>query len=79
MEKRKIKKSVWVPLAFVLYSAVLYAVLIPRSDASVREIGITVGVNLLIIVALWFLYRKKEQMAERRERDLSEQEQRKRQ
>lgn len=69
MKKRKIGKTVWMPLAFLIYSSAIYIYWIPRSTASTLAIVVTVGVNLLIIVALWWLLRKKEDMAARREQD----------
>lgn len=73
MKKSRIRKSTWIPLAFTLYSIVIYAYLLPRSTASTTSIVLAITVNVLIIVALWWLYRKKEKMAMERERDLWEQ------
>lgn len=70
MSKSRIKKSVWIPIAFALYSAVIYAIFVPRSNASALEIGLTIGVNVLILAALFFLYRRKEKMAARRQADI---------
>lgn len=74
MNKPRMKKSVWIPAVFALYSAVVYAIFIPRSSASVTDICLTVGVNVLILLLLWFLYRRKEKMAERRRTDMEESE-----
>lgn len=73
MRKSRIRKSTWIPLAFTLYSIVIYAYLLPRSTASIESIVIAVVVNVLIILALWWLYRKKEKMALERERELMDQ------
>lgn len=70
MSKSRIKKSVWIPIAFALYSAVIYAIFVPRSDASASEIALTIGVNILILAVLFVLYRRKEKMAERRQADI---------
>ena len=70
MRKNKIRKSTWIPLAFTLYSIVIYAYLLPRSTASTGTIIFAVVLNVLIILALWWLYRKKEKMALEREREL---------
>lgn len=70
MRKNKIRKSTWIPLAFTLYSIVIYAYLLPRSTASIGSIIFAVVLNALIILALWWLYRKKEKMALEREREL---------
>ena len=68
MRKNKIRKSTWIPLAFTLYSIVIYAYLLPR-----RSIIFAIVLNALIILALWWLYRKKEKMALEREREMMEQ------
>lgn len=68
--KKKIKKSTWIPLVFVLYSIAVYAYVLPQTTVSLKSIYMTVGLNVLVIVALWWLYRKKEKMAEQREYDL---------
>ena len=70
MKRNKIRKSTWIPLAFTLYSIVIYAYLLPRSTASTSSIIMAVVLNALIILALWWLYRKKEKMALEREREL---------
>ncbi len=72
MKKPKIEKSVWMPLAFLIYSGTIYAYWLPRSTASPLKIAVTVGVNILIIVALWWLYRKKEKMEAARKKDMRE-------
>ena len=73
MRKNKIRESTWIPLAFTLYSIVIYAYLLPRSTASTGSIIFAIVLNALIILALWWLYRKKEKMALEREREMMEQ------
>lgn len=73
MKKSRIRKSTWIPLAFTLYSIVIYAYVLPQSTASTTSIVLAITLNVLIIVALWWLYRKKEKMAMERERDLRDQ------
>lgn len=73
MRKNKIRKSTWIPLAFTLYYIVIYAYLLPRSTASTGSIIFAIVLNALIILALWWLYRKKEKMALEREREMMEQ------
>lgn len=73
MRKNKIRKSTWIPLAFTLYSIVIYAYLLPRSTASTGSIIFAIVLNALIILALWWLYSKKEKMALEREREMMEQ------
>ncbi|MCM1108913.1 MAG: hypothetical protein NC388_07645 [Clostridium sp.] len=72
MGRRKIRKSVWMPWALAVYSAGMYAWFIPRGNASPTEIAVTVGLNAVVIVLLWLLYRKKEQLEARREDGLDE-------
>lgn len=67
------KKSILVPLALSLYSVVVYAYLLPRTTASGTYIAGAIAANVLFIVLLWWLYRKKEKLAEKRDRELSEQ------
>lgn len=68
--KKKLRKSTWIPLVFVLYSIAVYAYVLPQTTASMPTICMTIGLNVVVIIALWWLYRKKEKMAEERERDL---------
>lgn len=68
--KKKIRKSTWIPLVFVLYSVAVYAYVLPQTTASLTKICMMMGLNALVIGALWWLYRKKEKMAEERECDL---------
>lgn len=70
MRKNKIRKSTWIPLALTLYSIVVYAYVLLRSTASTGAVVFTIVLNALIILALWWLYRKKEKMALEREREL---------
>lgn len=72
MKDSKMKRSVWIPLAFIAYSVVIYAYFIPRSEATSTTIALTVALNVLIIVALWWVYRRKEKLAEKREKDLKD-------
>lgn len=73
MRKNKIRKSTWIPLAFTLYSIVVYAYVLLCSTASTGAVVFTIVLNALIILALWWLYRKKEKMALEREREMMEQ------
>lgn len=72
MKNFKVKKSTLLFIGFTLYSAAIYAYFIPRTDMSTNRIALTVGTNVLVIVLLWFLYRKKEKMAERRKNDIKQ-------
>ena len=59
-------------IGFVLYSAIIYAYFIPRSDMGMSRIVMTVGTNAVVIIVLWLLYRRKEKMAERRKKDIEQ-------
>ncbi len=65
---KRYRKSVIMPLALFLYTTVMAIYFIPRNhEMSSTEKWVTVVVSYLIIAALWWVLRKKEQMA--RERD----------
>lgn len=60
MKKKKIRRSTLIPIIFTLYSAAVYVWMIPRSTFSTSRLCLTIGANILIIIALWWLYRYKE-------------------
>lgn len=72
MKKRNFEKHVWIPCAFLIYSAIVYAYCLPRSTASARTWAVTMGVNVLILVALAWLLRKKQRLADEREKDMKD-------
>ena len=61
--KRRIRKSTIIVLGFALYSAAIYVYFIPRTDLSGRRIWFTLALNVVVLVALWYLYRRKEDLA----------------
>lgn len=63
MRNKRIRKSTLMLLGFTLYSVAMYAYLIPRANMSLDKICLTVGTNVVVIIALWLLYRKKEKMS----------------
>lgn len=65
MKRRRIRKSTVIVLAFTLYSVIIYAYFIPRVEMSASRIWLTVGVNALIIVLLWWIYRRREFMTDK--------------
>ena len=65
MKRRRIRKSTVIVLAFTLYSVVIYTYFIPRVEMSASRIWLTVGVNALIIVLLWWIYRRRESMTDK--------------
>lgn len=67
---KKIKKSTGVAIAFLIYVTVTAAYLLPRNT----EVGhvekiVTVAVSYVIVLLLWLVLRKKEQMREQRKKD----------
>ena len=67
MKRRRFRKSTVILLGFTLYSVAVYAYFIPRTDMSSRHIWATMAV---ILVALWYLYRRREKLADKREHDV---------
>ena len=69
---KKIRKSTGVALAFLIYVSVTAAYLLPRNtEVSLTEKIITVAVSYVIVLLLWLVLRKKEQMRERRKKEIS--------
>ena len=59
------------PLVLFLYTTVMAVYFLPRnSEISSTEKWLTVAGSYVIIVLLWFVLRKKEQLAERRDNEL---------
>ena len=67
---KKIKRSTGVALAFLIYVSVTAAYLLPRNtEVSQTETYLTVACSYGIVLLLWLVLRKKEQMRERRKKD----------
>ena len=66
MKRRRFRKSTVILLGFTLYSVAVYAYFIPRTDMSSRHIWAT-----MILVALWYLYRRREKLADKRGQDVN--------
>ena len=66
MKRRRFRKSTVILLGFTLYSVAVYAYFIPRTDMSSRHIWATMALNAVILVALWYLYRRREKLADKR-------------
>ena len=61
---KKIRKSTGVALAFLIYVSVTAAYLLPRNtEVSLTEKIITVAVSYVIVLLLWLVLRKKEQIS----------------
>ena len=69
MKRRRFRKSTVILLGFTLYSVAVYAYFIPRTDMSSRHIWATMALNAVILVALWYLYRRREKLADKREHE----------
>ena len=67
----KYRKSIWLPVALLVYTTAMAVYFIPRNtEISDTEKYLTVGLSYMIIALLWIVLRKKEKAEERRERDL---------
>ena len=67
---KKIKRSTGVALAFLIYVSVTAAYLLPRNtEVSQTEKILTVVGSYAIVLLLWLVLRKKEQMRERRKEE----------
>ena len=71
MKRRRFRKSTVILLGFTLYSVAVYAYFIPRTDMSSRHIWATMALNAVILVALWYLYRRREKLADKRGQDVN--------
>lgn len=64
---KKIRKSTWVTVALLVYVSVTAAYLLPRNtEISQMEKYITLAVSYIIVLALWLVLRKKEQLQQQR-------------
>lgn len=67
---RKYRKSVWMPVALLVYTTAMAVYFIPRNtEISDTEKYLTVGLSYVIIALLWLVLRQKEKVQERQERD----------
>ena len=71
MKRRRFRKSTVILLGFTLYSVAVYAYFIPRTDMSSRHIWATMALNAVILVAGWYLYRRREKLADKRRQDVN--------
>ena len=71
MKRSRFRKSTDILLGFTLYSVAVYAYFIPRTDMSSRHIWATMALNAVILVALWYLYRRREKLADKRGQDVN--------
>ena len=71
MKRRRFRKSTVILLGFTFYSVAVYAYFIPRTDMSSRHIWATMALNAVILVAMWYLYRRREKLADKRRQDVN--------
>lgn len=71
--KRRLRKSVWMPLVLFVYTTAMAVYFLPRNTeiSNVEKWG-TIVVSYLVIALLWLVLRKKEQMLEKRNREIEE-------
>lgn len=73
--KRKYKKSVLLPLILFIYTTAMAVYFLPRNtQVGDVEKWCTLGGSYLIILLLWYVLRKKEQLMAKREKELEEKE-----
>lgn len=71
--KRRLRKSVWMPLVLFVYTTAMAVYFLPRNTeiSDVEKWG-TIVVSYLVIALLWLVLRKKGQMLEKRNREIEE-------
>lgn len=71
---KKFKKSNVLCIALFIYVTAMAIYLLPRNtvESELEKYG-TVAFSYLIVLALWFVLRKKERLAEQRKRDMDAQ------
>ena len=71
--KKKFKKSVWLPLALLLYTTVMAIYFLPKNtEISDTEKWTTIGASYGIIALLWYVLRLKEKRLEQRNKEIEE-------
>ncbi|WP_418697638.1 hypothetical protein [Bacteroides sp.] len=65
--KKKIKKSTGLTIALLIYVSATAAYFLPRNtEISDTEKYVTVAVSYVIVLVLWLVLRKKEQLQQKR-------------
>ena len=71
--KKKFKKSVWLPLALLLYTTAMAAYFLPKNtEISDTEKWTTIGASYGIIALLWYVLRLKERRLEQRNKEIED-------
>lgn len=65
MQRNRIKKSIWVPLCLGVYAICMSLYFGPRlvSEGQSVKLWISIAVEVLVVVALFFALRRKERLA----------------
>lgn len=68
--KKKIKKSTGLTIALLIYVSATAAYFLPRNtEISDTEKYVTVAVSYVIVLVLWLVLRKKEQLQQKRQEE----------
>ncbi len=71
--KKKFKKSVWLPLALLVYTTAMAIYFLPKNtEISDTEKWTTIGASYGIIALLWYVLRLKERRLEQRNKEIEE-------
>jgi len=65
--KSKIKRHILIPLLLLIYITVMAVMALPRYQESGNwgEFSIIIGISLLIIILLYFVYKRKQNIREK--------------
>lgn len=71
--KKRMKKSVWMPLILFIYTTGMAVYFLPRNtQISDMEKWGTIGMSYVIIALLWFVLRKREKQMEKYNQKMEE-------
>ena len=71
--RKRMKKSVWMPLALFVYTTAMAVYFLPRNtEISDKEKWGTIGMSYWVIALLWFVLRKREKRLEEMTRKIEE-------
>ena len=71
--RQKFKKSVWLPLALLVYTTAMAVYFLPKNtEISDTEKWVTFGASYLIIGLLWYVLRLKEKRLEKRNKEIED-------
>lgn len=71
--KKRFKKSVWLPLALLLYTTAMAVYFLPKNtEISDTEKWTTIGASYGIIALLWYVLRLKERRLEQRNKEIED-------